>query len=404
MVRSSLAVGKCYIFILVLGAVGILLYTLSSQTRTNPSSPLPKTTIQYVEDNKLSADSSATSHFPNVTITSPFISSTTPPTVCNSKCVPCSEKFASCQEVFATEPHTRPKYQYKRKVMLSTDIKNLFYTWFVPIASLLWYEKMGWQPVLLIVYLSEKEFTPQINLIIKYAIASGIELHKYKHTLDSSKYPIMTPITCVRFAACVFDWPEDTYVLTSDADMWPLSAEFFNKETSYDTAVHILYANGYGNPLSAKEYAVCYIGMKLSTWREVMKCHKGQDIMAVVAELMDFTGGDGWGVDQRGFRKRLANWSGFPNNVHFTTRNVHVDRIDRLYHKDNYVWMPHKVEAHVLRPAFTAENWPRIKAMLSHVLDQEQLEWIDGYAEHICSMLSCVNASVKDSYHEAYRG
>jgi len=102
-----------------------------------------------------------------------------------------------------------------------------------------------------------------------------------------------------------------------------------------------------------------------------------------------------WGIDQRGITKRLKHWNGFPNNVHFTIRNDKIDRIDRSYHKNNYVWTSQKVEAHVLRPAFTAKNWPRIRAVLSHALYQEQMEWIDGYAEHICSMLCCTNASVK---------
>jgi len=410
MVQNSAAVGKRLIIVLVLmvTVTAFMLLLFSKTQKWNHlkiHSPLPSTTIKLPEDIGFSAHNSATANTSNVGIssTTAHIATTAPPTVCNDQCVPCSNTFSSCQEVFTTEPRTRPKHQYKRKVMLSTDIKNLHYTWFVPIVSLLWYEKMEWQPVLLIVYVSEEDFTGQINLIIQYAIASGIEVHKYKYTIDASKYPMKVPLTCIRFAACVFDWPEDTYVLISDVDMWPLSAEFYNKETSYNTAVHILFANAYGNPRFASEYPACYIGMKLSTWREVMECHKGQDIMTVVTELKDFTGGHPWGIDQRGITKRLKHWNGFPNNVHFTIRNDKVDRIDRSYHKNNYVWTPQKVEAHILRPSFTAENWPRIRAVLSHVLDQEQMEWIDGYAEHICSMLSCTNASVKNSYLGVYR-
>ena len=403
MSKGAAAVRKCLIIALVLTVTAtayILLHLIQFSSLkiqlhdVNTSSPLASTTAT---DARLSAQNTP-SKISSVSTTTHIIATTASPAVCNGQCVPCSKMFSSCQDVIAAESHLRPKRQYKRKVILSTDVKNLFFTWFVPIVSLLWYEKMEWQPVILIVYLSEEDFTLQINLIIKYAIASGIEVHKYKHTLPTSKYPMKVSLTAVRFGACVFDWPEDTYILTSDVDMWPLSADFYNKETYYNSAVHILYANGYGNPKSASEYAACYIGMKLSTWREVMKCHKGQDMMSFVAELRDFEGGNPWGIDQRGFTKRLKQWNGFPNNVHFTSRNPRFDRIDRKYHKNNYVWTPQKVEAHVFRPAFTAENWPRIRAILSHVLDQEQMEWVDGYAEHICSLLSCVNASLKDSY------
>ncbi len=46
-------------------------------------------------------------------------------------------------------------------------------------------------------------------------------------------------VTCSRFAICVKDWPEDTYVMLSDADMWPLSKETFERETSTLEAVGI---------------------------------------------------------------------------------------------------------------------------------------------------------------------
>ena len=399
--QSIMAVGKRIILLLITVPVaGCVLFFLSHPSRFVSTGNLqPSTTVQRdtipEEDIGLLAHNSATEH---------VVGSTAPPTLCNDECVPCSKTLSSCPEVIAAEPHTRPKRQYnKRKVLFSTDIKNLFFTWFVPITSLLWYEKMGWQPVLFIVYISEEDFTPRINLIIKYAIATGIEVHKYKHILDTSRYPMMVTLTSIRFAACTFDWPEDTYVLTSDVDMWPLNADFYNKETSYNTSVHILNANHYGNPKFADEYPACYIGMKLSMWREVMNCTKGQDVMSFLAELRDFAGDGPWGSDQRAFTMRLKHWSGFPDSVHFTSRNPRVDRIDRTYHKNNYVWAPHKVEAHVLRPAFTAQNWPRIRTVLSHVLDQDEMEWIDGYAEHICSFLSCSNATVTDSYKGMYR-
>ena len=48
-------------------------------------------------------------------------------------------------------------------------------------------------------------------------------------------------------------------------------------------------------------------------------------------------------------------------------------------------------------PPFTAQNWTQLRTVLRHVLDQEEMEWIDQYAGHICSMLYCVNVSAKDS-------
>lgn len=394
-----MAVGKPSMILLTLlltvtVIVLLALFSYSSRFR-GTSYPNLRPAVQGEDDIELPTHNFATARLSNVTMsttTGHVIASpnSAPPTLCNDQCAPCSKRFFSCKEVTAAEPRMRPKLQHiKRKVVLSTDVMRINLAWFVPVTSLLWYEKMGWQPVLFVVYRSENEFTPLMNLIINYAVAAGVEVHKFKHTLNTSKYPMKVFIESIRLAGCVLDWPEDTYVLTSDLDMWPLNADFYNNETSYNTSVHLLFANAYGSPKVASEYPMCYIGMNLSTWREIMNCHEGQNIMNILAELRDFVGGNQWGIDQHGFTRRLKHWKGFPNSVHFTSRDTKVDRIDRSFHKDNYVWTSQKVEAHVLRPPFTAQNWPQLRTVLHHVLDQEEMEWIDQYAGHICNMLYC---------------
>ncbi len=90
-------------------------------------------------------------------------------------------------------------------------------------------------------------------------------------------------VMCSRYSICVTDWPEDTYVMISDADIWPLSKETFERETSFPAAAYEF------DPPQSSVFASCYIGMNVSTWREIMGFKKRDDItsMKVVKGMRD---------------------------------------------------------------------------------------------------------------------
>ena len=72
---------------------------------------------------------------------------------CSDSCLPCSTEKKTCANVLAiaytmggntTNPNK--KRTFKRKVVMSSDTMNLFYAWFAPITSLVWYAQ-SWTPV-----------------------------------------------------------------------------------------------------------------------------------------------------------------------------------------------------------------------------------------------------------------
>ena len=92
----------------------------------------------------------------------------------------------------------------------------------------------------------------------------------------------------IRYLCGTFDWPEDTYVMITDLDMWPLKRSFFDSSVSADKDVHLLYANYFGDPLMPRSlYPSCYIGMKISMWREIMNVSNQDDIFREVARVRD---------------------------------------------------------------------------------------------------------------------
>ncbi len=70
----------------------------------------------------------------------------------------------------------KPKWEYNRKVIMSLDTVNLFYAWFAPITTLIWYEVMEWQPVFIFLHPKDPDITPRplLEFIVKHIEAAGV--------------------------------------------------------------------------------------------------------------------------------------------------------------------------------------------------------------------------------------
>ncbi len=98
---------------------------------------------------------------------------------------------------------------------MSSDMTNIFYSWFTPITSLVWYQ-LNWTPVVMFV-----DSNKASNKCMKQVeAAGGGHQDKINRTLPEPHYSPGMVTTASRFAACVEDWSEDSYVLTPDLDMW----------------------------------------------------------------------------------------------------------------------------------------------------------------------------------------
>ncbi len=87
----------------------------------------------------------------------------------------------------------------------------------------------------ILVYPDDADFTPPLLLtfIIKHLEAAGVEVINIVYTLPEPYYLMGMVVMYSRYG------PEDTYVMLSDVDMWPLSKETFERETSTLHAVDI---------------------------------------------------------------------------------------------------------------------------------------------------------------------
>lgn len=172
-----------------------------------------------------------------------------PPAQCANDCSPCSKspeyRNLTCHDIIETQAKKRPQLEYRRKVILSSDTENLFYAWFAPITSLLWMEVMKWKPVYIFVYRTESDIGPVLKYIIRHVEATGAEVIKLRNTLPEPHYFRSMVVSTSRFVVSCRDWAENPYMLISDGDMWPMSAEIFNQQTSINSSVHIIWPRNY---------------------------------------------------------------------------------------------------------------------------------------------------------------
>jgi hypothetical protein len=275
-----------------------------------------------------------------------------------------------------------------KKVLISSD-SNPMYLFFMPITSLIWKNFTKYEPIVLLVgneadYNADpakklaldltREITPHIHFI---APIEGVQ--------DSNLAQIS------RLYIGTLDLPESTYVLTSDMDMWPLSTTFFHQQ-NWRKELHIFYANAYGHD----KYPICYCGATVATWRRIMRVGKMDTRAALVDQIMAGCGTNAsadvmWNYDELLLGLRIKEWPGYPNLCHMIDRQPGPDgppagRIDR--YKWQFDQFNHKlIDAHLLRPGYTRENWDHLVKLLKCLLKADDFNKMCNYKEEYLKLI-----------------
>jgi hypothetical protein len=284
---------------------------------------------------------------------------------------------------------------FKRKVVMAIDMEHVYYAWYAPLSSIIWYS-MNWTPIIAFVGMNKTNMSPLFQFISDQTKAAGGQVVLLNNNLPVHHYFPSTVISASRLALpFLSSLHSDDYILTSDADMWPLTKEIFDKEISYPASIHIFDPSDNRNP--GVTYSMCYIGMNASTWWEVLGYKPGDDMIKIVAGLRNYVNKgpmnkhDFWFVDQRSISKKIKAWRGYPKQLHFyKDRRRSHDRIDRRPMGDkNELPSIKLVDTHCLIPGYIKKNWKHLKQILTHLLTEEQLKFAENYAKRFCQILSC---------------
>lgn len=258
------------------------------------------------------------------------------------------------------------------------------YDVFAPITTLFWKEIVGFETLCLLTGNPEDwEGSKGSGRLIRDALEKvGARVH---HIGVLQGYQDAQAAQSSRQHAAALEFPEDDVLITGDIDMWSLDREWFR---AHDPAKHDFtswYANAYGWP-HPPFHPTPYIAATVKKWREVMKLEVRGEILTQMQANFDRTltpdasTWTSWWHDELYFNSKLKGWSGYPDRVQMITREGQPphDRIDRCAWPQKFDWSKRWVDTHLIRPAATRENWPRVRPLVEHYIPQH-LSWVDEY-------------------------
>jgi hypothetical protein len=204
------------------------------------------------------------------------------------------------------------------------------------------------------------------------------------------------------FAVNVDGFPagSDDYVITSDADLWPLNRDHFTpKKDNKLILVHsqccgFFQINGTVYPM----YAMSNIGATVATWKQILnEGHRfANDSSSIMQYLEDVHGPrlrDGvmagnWYVDQETVSLRIQQWvDKYSNESIYYVSDQGFDRIDRLHwtrdlnqSAHNQTHFRHMFDAHLPGKS----RWNNIQPLLQLMFgpDSWQLQWALDYVDN----------------------
>lgn len=262
--------------------------------------------------------------------------------------------------------------------VVSTSL-NPMYSFFLPITTALW-KRMGFTPTVILVG-SPEEWANRVEL--QWTRRLGGEVY-FQRPLTPNYLPNRAQFARLFAYRQTYNcnpWGDGVYLLMSDADMLPLNKDYFQQCTYYPDRLSLYYGNVY---LPAPQYPICYMGGTVATWKELLD---GVDQNVLVEEAQKEPEPiKVWCYDETWMGRRIQNWKGFAERTAIISRKgcPPHDRIDRSK------WPAEipagMVDCHSVRPGHTAENWPKIEAVLQRyakdslpLINQYVAEWKAAY-------------------------
>ncbi len=277
-----------------------------------------------------------------------------------------------------------------RYAVLSSD-KNALYSFFAPLTCAVWRAR-GYTPLLLLLGGEGAWVCDRfLRVVYEHCIAAGAKI------VFLGDHPGHRPATVAqvsRLFAFLHAFLDD-YLITSDIDMWPVG-EWVGGAIDDTKALQLYYANAHDDE-GRVHYPMCYLGGTAATWRKIMlggsvltldgalelaaarpPSEKNKNVVHRVGN--DDIPLDLWNFDETYFGECLSRWEGYPSRCQMIARDMErlgEKRIDRSAWEDVRS-LAEYADAHLPRPGFTANQWPRVRRLFSMILP-DQARWAGRY-------------------------
>ena len=289
------------------------------------------------------------------------------------------------------------KYAVFASSLHGSESRN--YAFNLPLSAMAW-QRIGFDSVIIIVGDPEKhKHQHWVEYLMKTLIGKEYIVLLVLKTVTPDQATTISQVSRLFAASLVNDGRRDRamndiYMLTADADIWPIAGDFFDLPEDKD----ILHGN-IGtmsiNGVQVTHAPLSYVGMNVRTWYDVMTQSGSLAMPNTTAEIIKYFGrqfhynvthgGRGWSLDQRTISLRIHQWKLKNDNtqrIHVYERNFKKDRIDRVRWPTTGMDIDGIVDAHVLSHSYRPEQWKRLRPLLVLMFpDSDLLRRYDKYAD-----------------------
>ena len=244
-------------------------------------------------------------------------------------------------------------------VINSSDINDV-YSFFIPIVLFLWKER-GYSPVTILVGDRDTWLkSPKNKCVLDFCEQAGEKIIFVK---PIPNYKTSSVAQVSRLFACADpSLKQDDYILTSDADMLPLSRTWFNaydKSKTFNFFGGNAYLGYIGNASPTtlpSRFPMCYIGANVSNWRSVMGISKLEIQTSMEQALRENEAAgvyDHWNLDEDLFCSKMFK-SPLLAQSQFINRNWSGGRASQRLDRENWNFNNQRdfVDCHFLRPGY----------------------------------------------------
>lgn len=246
----------------------------------------------------------------------------------------------------------------KKYVVLGVN-ENPKYLYYLPLVCWAW-KYFGWKPV--IFYTGKPEHL---------SITKSDCLTYFLPAVPPYKSETLAQVSRL-YAASMLD-EINNYIMTTDADMLPLTGNIFHYEGHRVLSI--------GRDLTDYHYPICYIGAREEVWRSFMKIMVPDYFSCILRDLRQQK--NMWTLDQDILTEKLLAYG--VQNIHHVNRGTDqrtgypIGRVDRSH------WtLDHKtfIDAHLPHDVLTNDkSFHNVLQLLHTVWPKEDWKWFINYTK-----------------------
>jgi hypothetical protein len=271
----------------------------------------------------------------------------------------------------------------KKYVVFSSN-DNLKYLYYRPLITWCW-NHFGWDTIML--YQRSGGPTEKLKAIEQLTEDTYSRYREYDNAIRILKidnYKSETIAQVSRLYGVCAAYPDDSYVMTSDIDMLPLSKNIFHYEGHRVLTI--------GRDLTDYHYPICYIGARSNVWREFMQLSdtkfNSTDFHALMLRDMRHQK-NMWGLDQDIVTEKLLAYG--PQNINHINRGTDKRTGYPLGRVDRSNWrLDHEklIDAHLPHDILTNDkSFHKVMELLHHVWPLEDFKWFLDYHKEFKKLL-----------------